>query len=197
MRISRIAQQQKNLDRVSVFIDGKYSFSLNLDQLLESKLKDGLDIQEDQIARFKKMSEEGKLKMRTLEWLMIRPRSAKELRDYLVRKKLAKEQIDNWQIEFSQKKYQDDEYFAKWWIDQRRYKNRSTASIKYELKTKGIDGSIIDNLLLDSSNADKEALRKLIIKKRRQSKYREDKKLIEYLMRLGYHYSLIKEVLGE
>lgn len=197
MRISRIAQQLKNTERVSVFVDGKYAFSLNLDQLLESKLKSGTEINEAQLKAFIKMSQDGKLKIRATEWLLIRPRSSKELKDYLYRKKLEPEQIKAWLEEFQNKNYQNDQYFAKWWVEQRRNKNRSSIFIKSELKAKGIDNETISIALETNAADDKIALRALIEKKRQLSKYKDERKLIEYLMRLGYRYSLIKEVLAE
>ena len=39
MRVSSIKQQVKNPQRVSIFVDGKYSFSLSLDELLREKIK--------------------------------------------------------------------------------------------------------------------------------------------------------------
>jgi regulatory protein len=197
MRISRIAQQIKNTERASVFVDGKYAFSLNLKQLLESKLKSGTDIDEAQLKAFIKMSQDGKLKMRATEWLLIRPRSAKELNDYLYRKKLEPEQIKEWLVEFQKKNYQNDKYFARWWVEQRRNKNRSSMYIKSELKTKGVDDEIINSALEDNILDDKQALKALIEKKQKLAKYQDKKKLIEYLLRLGYRYSLIKEVLAE
>ena len=46
MTITKISAQVKNPDRVSIYIDGVYSLSLNLDQLLVEKLKFGLELDE-------------------------------------------------------------------------------------------------------------------------------------------------------
>jgi regulatory protein len=195
MRVTKIVEQVKNPNRASIFVDGKYCFSLSLDQLLESRLKTDNEITEEQIKNFKKLSQEGKLKMRTLEWLMIRPHSASELRDYLKRKKLEPEAIKTWAEEFQSKNYQNDTDFTRWWVEQRRSKGRSIMSIKYELRSKGISTEIIDEYLAEQD--DKEILRQLITKKRRIAKYKDDKKLTEYLVRQGFRYSLVKELLAE
>jgi regulatory protein len=194
MKITKISYQVKNPERVNIFIDNKYSFSLDLNQLLESKLKSGTEITEQDLKNFQKMSADGKLKMRTLEWLTLRPHSAKELSDYLKRKKVDKEQIEQWTCDFQERGYQNDEQFAIWWARHRRNKNKSSAFIRQELKSKGINDETIAETLSDSSS-EKEALAALIAKKR--SKYQNDKKLTEYLLRQGYRYSLIKEVLAE
>ena len=56
---------------------------------------------------------------------------------------------------------------------------------------------MIDDALATSTIDDKSALKELVAKKRLLLKYQDDKKLIEYLMRQGYYYSLIKDVLAE
>jgi regulatory protein len=195
MTITKITEQVKNLNRVSVFVDGKYSFSLSLDQLLDLRIKVGDEVDEARLKELIKLSQVGKLKMRTLEWLMIRPHSAKELRDYLKRKKLADEEIIGLLEYFKAHNYQNDEAFARWWLEQRRAKNKSISFIKFELRTKGVDGEIIQQVIGEDAVGDKQILKQLIDKKRRQTKYQDPKKLTEFLLRQGYNYSLIKDVL--
>ena len=197
MKITKIVEQQKNANRVSVFVDGKYSFSLSVDQLLETKLKVGLEINEARLRELIKLSETGKLRMRTLEWLMIRPHSAKELKDYLRRKKIVTEEADQLLGYFQKLKLQNDETFAKWWVQQRRNKQKSATFIRFELKSKGVKSDIIDLVLSDNQIQDNQTLRELIAKKRRQAKYQNDQKLMQYLASQGYNYSSIKEALAE
>lgn len=197
MKITKITEQVKNPNRVSVFVDGKYSFSLSLDQLLDLRIKVGDEVDEARLKELVKLSQVGKLKMRTLEWLMIRPHSAKELKDYLRRKKLADEEIINLVEYFKAHNYQNDEAFAGWWLEQRRAKHKSANFIKFELRTKGIEDETIQLVIGEDAVCDQQMLKQLISKKRRQAKYQDEKKLIEYLLRQGYNYSLIKEVLAE
>lgn len=197
MLITRIIEQVKNPNRVSVFVDGRYCFSLNLDQLLETKLKIGQELNEAELKVLQKLSSDGKLKMRTLEWLMIRPRSERELCDYLKRKKVEPELMNNWLNDFKAKNYQNDKSFARWWVSQRRAKGRSAASITFELRTKGVSSENIQTALEETETNDQEALADLIIKKRRNARYQDDKKLTEYLMRKGFKYSVIIESLKD
>jgi len=87
MKITSIKQQVKDPERVSIFVDGKYSFSLNLSELVSQKLKNNQELSEADIKRLRKISEDGKLKARALNWLLMRPHSEREFRDYLKRKK--------------------------------------------------------------------------------------------------------------
>ena len=197
MKITKISEQVKNPNRVSVYVDGKYSFSLNLDQLLETKLKVDTEFDEAKLKEFIKLSQIGKLKMRTLEWLIIRPRSAKELKDYLRRKKVEPEEANNLIKYFQTKNYQNDEVFTKWWLQQRLAKQKSLQFIRFELRTKGVNSETIQLVLEEGAVNEEQILRELVTKKRRQAKYQDNQKLTEYLLRQGFNYSLIKDVLAE
>ena len=86
LKITDIKQAVKNENRVNVFINDKYSFSLDIAQVVELGVKVGRIISEAELLEFKRASEFGKLYQRALEWVLIRPRSEKETRDYLYRK---------------------------------------------------------------------------------------------------------------
>jgi len=201
MKITAIKQQVRNENRASIFLDGKYAVSLTLDQLLAEKLKKDLDIDESRLKNLKKLSDEGKLKTRATEWLMGRPHSTREFRDYLYRKKAEKEQIEAWVEEFTSKSFLDDEAFARWFAEQRRRKNKSNRAITAELYSKGISARVISAVVanLDSESADdkseKQALEALVTKLQNRPRYQDEQKLKTYLVGKGFSYSLVKEVL--
>ncbi len=193
MKITKISAQVKNPDRVSIYIDGVYSLSLNLDQLLVEKLKVGLELDESRVEQLKKLSTIGKIRMRTIEWLYIRPRSEKELVTYLKKKQLSDEDTTVLIKDMQDKEYQNDLKFAIWWRDQRLLKNKSKRYIAQELRLKGLDTVTVNNVMLELD--DKQSLADLIDKKRLLTKYPDRQKLALYLMRQGFDYPLIKEYL--
>lgn len=197
MKITAIKAQAKSDERVSVFVEGKYSFSLNLDQLLQEKIKKNDEIDEIKIKQLKKLSDEGKIKQRALEWLMGRPHSERELRDYLYRKKADKDLIDNIIDEFIEKKYLNDENFARWFAELRRRKNKSTREITSELKSKGVSQVIVQTVMSDDEKTDMESLKLLLIKLSSRSRYKDENKLKAYLVSKGFNYSDIKDALSE
>lgn len=197
MSITSIKQQLKNTERVSVYINGRYAFSLSLDELLNERLKVGDTIDEPRLKTLKKISSEGKLKSQTLNWLMLRPHSERELRNYLRRKKADSDLVDIWAGEFTTKKYLDDLVFSKWWVEsRRRSKQRSSRALQAELRAKGINSEIIKEVLEDANETELQALKELIAKKSLLSRYKNDQqKLTEYLIRQGFPYGLIKQSL--
>jgi SOS response regulatory protein OraA/RecX len=63
-----------------------------------------------------------------------------------------------------------------------------------ELRSKGVNQSIIDEQLQSSDRTDSEEIQKIIAKKR--ARYPDDQKLIAYLARQGFSYDDIKGALA-
>ncbi len=198
MKITSIKQQVKNPDRASVFIDGKYSFSLSLNELVAEKLKINQELNEAELKRLKKLSADGKLKGRALEWVMNRPRSIRELKDYLYRKKAEPEQIIGLTEEFESRGYINDTNYANWLIDMRRRGGKSDRVIQGELMKKGVSREIVSETLKKDSDDERGRLRVLIDKKRNLNRYKNDEQKFKmFLIRQGFNYDDIKTVLAE
>lgn len=194
MKITAIKRQQKNPQRVSVFVDGKYEFSLTLDELLKEKLKNGIELDKADVKRLKKVSADGKLRMRAMEWLLNRPHSEREFRDYLYRKKAEPELIESLVKEFSEKTYLDNRRFGEWSIDLQKRRSKSNRAIRSELFKKGLDRELIDTLLDAESDDEAERLKELIKKKQKLPRYKNDpQKLKQYLARQGFGFDQINE----
>ena len=100
LKITEIRQGAKNLNQVNVFINNKYAFSLDVAQVVDLGVKVGRFISQKELKEFKKASEFGKCYQRALEWVLMRPRSERELRDYLKRQKAQramKERKQEWE----------------------------------------------------------------------------------------------------
>lgn len=226
MMITDLKQGVKNPNRVNVFVDGKFAFSLDVAQVVDLKLKIGRMLTKKELAECKKASEFGKLYQRALEWVLTRPRSERELKDYLYRKlrksssgtlhsrpssrgslaiiapagaPIPSEDISELSREIVQrlisKGYVDDRKFAEFWVENRFVKKGvSRRRLEQELVKKGIDKSIVVEVLSGSERSDEAEIRKMIVKKR--GKY-DDEKLVAYLCRQGFSYDLVKRLLEE
>lgn len=195
-KITSIKQQVKNPERASIFIDGKYSFSLSLNELVAEKLKINLELSEPELKRLKKLSEDGKLKMRAFEWVLSRPRSAREFKDYMYRKKADPELTDKLIAEFTEHGYMSEQKFAEWLSDVRKRRGKSDRAIRSELASKGIDREITDEIVHGGDEI--ERLKVLVAKKSKLQRYKADpQKFMAYLARQGFAYDDIKTVLQE
>lgn len=213
MKISSISVQAKNPDRVNISIDGKYRFSLDVYQVSELGLKVGRELSDADLAGFEQESQFGKLYGRTLEYCLMRPHSAKEIKDYLWRKTrvtkyksrngeikdregVSQEVADRVYSRLQDRGYINDEKFAKFWIENRnQIKGVSRKRLTMELRSKGVDGSIIDHVLSSTDRDERNELKKVIAKK--SMKYADERKLIEYLMRQGFRYDDIMDALSQ
>ena len=102
LRVTDLKQGVKNPNRVNVYINDEYAFSLDLVQVVDLKVKVGRVLTESEYAELKQASEFGKAYQRALEWILVRPRSVAELRDYLKKrgfKSEMKEKKKEWDLE--------------------------------------------------------------------------------------------------
>ncbi len=195
--ITDLKQGVKNPNRVNAFVDGKFSFSLDIAQVVDLGVKVGLALSAEKLAELKSASEFGKLYQRALEWALVRPRSEKEVRDYLYKKvfekKLDKNYIDLIVARLKEKKYLDDLVFAKYYVENRFVKKGiSRRRLSLELMKKGVAKEIIAEVL-DGRN-DEEEILKMIAKKR--ARY-DDEKLISYLCRQGFSFELVQNLVRD
>lgn len=196
MKVTAIQQQVKRSDRFSVFVDEKYAFSFGQSELLAAGLKIGLELSAKEIAELKNRSKDDKLYDLTLRYIAIRPRSEWELRSYLQRKGAPTETIEKTLNKLSVAGYVDDLRFARSWVDSRRLlKATNQKRLRLELRQKQVPGEIIDTVLSEDTVDDLQVLKELIARKRKQSRYQDDLKLMQYLARQGFNYGDIKEAL--
>jgi len=197
MKITAIRQQVKNPERVSVFIDGKYEFSLSLDEVVKHKIKNNDEIDKAGVKKFKKISADGKLRARVLEWLLNRPHSERELRDYLYRKKIEPEQTDSLVKEMTERGYLDNSKFAAWFTELQARRGKSDRAIRAELFKKGIGREIADETIPQNAGGEQQRLKAVIEKKAKLSRYRNDpEKLMRYLVSQGFSWQMVKNALA-
>jgi len=214
VKITDISLQAKNPDRVNVSVDGKYRFSLDVFQVGELGIKIGKEYSEEELAELETESQFGKLYARALEYTMLRPHSSKEIRDYLWRKTrttryksrktgefkerpgVPQEIADRVFNRLSEKSYIDDEKFTRYWLENRNLtKGASRRKLISELRAKGVNQSTIEDQLATSLRDDADELQKIIAKKR--SRYPDNQKFMQYLVRQGFSYDDVKNALAE
>lgn len=211
MIITAVAAQQKDKNRINVMVDGTYRFSLDIFQYADLGIKVGKDYTEEELIELETESQFGKVYMRALEYCLMRPHSSREVRDYLYRKtRASKTKTRTGEIKdrpgvpesitarvfarLAEKGYIDDEKFARFWIENRNLrKGTSQRKLQAELRAKGVDGAVIDQLLSASDRSDDDEIHKIIAKKR--NRYPDDQKLMQYLARQGFNYDDIKQAL--
>jgi len=196
MKITAIQQQVKRAGRYSVFVEGKYAFSLSDTALLQTKLVPGQELTPDEVEEYKQLSNDDKLYNRTLAYIAMRPRSEWEIRTYLEKKGASPALIDSILNKLSIVGLVDDEKFARAFVaDRRLLRPTSARKLSLELKKKHVAEDVIRQAIGDDQEDEQAALQHIIERKRLQTRYQDDLKLMQYLARQGFNYGDIKVAL--
>ncbi|MEO6761386.1 MAG: RecX family transcriptional regulator [Candidatus Saccharimonadales bacterium] len=194
MKITSIKQQERIKGRYSIYLDEKYAFSLSADALLEERLIRGQEINDNELTRYKQLSADDKAYNLTLAYVARRMRSKWELTEYF-RRKGYDESLDRHILDKLERiGFVDDKKFAEAWVRNRRMlKPSSKRRLVQELRQKRIDNDIIEQVLAEDETDERQVLRELIARKRKQSRYQDDLKLMRYLAGQGFGYDDIKQ----
>lgn len=209
--VTKMTPGVRDPNRVNIFLDGHFAFSLDINQVVEAGVKVGYRVTNERLEDLRRMSEFGKLYQRTLEWVLTRPHSVRETRDYLRRrqikrrmlnrqrareekKPLAEIEDDVMQLVIKrliEKKYLNDQKFAEFYVEN-RYVRRgiSHKRLRMELQKKGVSSDLISAAMAKVQRDEGEEIFKVIAKKRK--KY-NDFQLIGYLVRQGFNFQQAKD----
>lgn len=212
MKITSLVRN-KHGNRISVYLDDSYGFSVEEDTLIQEGLYKDKVLSESETDRIIETDRVNKYFAKTLNLVSRRPRSEYEIARYLQEKlrsdELSKQLINEISAsviaKLVEKEYLNDSGFAEWWIKNRtEFKIRSKQELRQELRIKGIESQLIEQKLEQFFSDDDEiaAIKEVIIKKaahyKRKSKtdseYRQ--KLTEYLLRKGFSWNNIKKSLN-
>ena len=198
--ITKIEVGKRNKERVNIYIDEEYAFSISAELIYKEniKVKDKIDVDS-----LKKLADEDnyiKCKNTALKTIERTYKSEKELAQKLALKGYD-DHIINRTINFM-KEYNllnDNNYATMYVKDKSR--NIGKKKIKYSLLQKGIDEEIIESELEKINNDEVKAIvyemalkKYKVFSKRENDNYKITQKLYRFLMGKGYDYDLIKDV---
>lgn len=133
-----------------------------------------------------------------LKYLSIRQRSIKEINDYLIRKQYSSREIKDAIKRLIELKFLNDDDFARNFTENKQRKGKSKRMISFELKLKGVNEEVSEDVLEYSKSDYKTAL-EYILKRLRQfdrfSQEEKQKKIITRLRSRGFDWETISKVL--
>jgi regulatory protein len=193
--ITSLVVQKKNKDRVNVFLDGEFAFGLAMIEAL--KLRKGQALTEQEIDRLKALDDIEVAHERALNFLSYRPRSIAEVRRNLKDKEFSPETIDTVVQRLQDSQLLDDQAFARYWVDNREmFEPRSARALRFELRKKGL-GDLDIAPAVEEINEEDAAYRAAVALARRHGKLDWEafrKKLGDFLLRRGFPYPIIRDV---
>ncbi len=193
-RITAIRVRRHQRERASVFLDGKFAFSLEAEVALKEGLQVGQELSADQIEALAKSDHFHRCFKAAVHYLSYRPRSEFEIKERLQRRGFDGDSVAAVMTRLKEQGLVDDMVFSQFWKDNRdSFSPRSQWLTKLELRQKGVASDIIDQVV-DAVNDDDNAYRAALSKVRNlpQSDYQGfRRRLGEYLKRRGFGYGVI------
>lgn len=135
---------------------------------------------------------------KALKYLSLRSRSVKEIHDYLTKKKYSEQDINLAIKKLIELKFLNDDDFARSFTENRQRKGKSKRAIEFELKVKGVNKEISEDVLGLAKSDFKTALEYITKRLRQFERYdasEKQKKIISRLRSRGYNWETISKVL--
>lgn len=192
-------KQQKNRNRVNVYLDDKFGFGIDLENFVKLDLKVERELTETEVEEIVKKAEFQKTYDKLLKFAMLRPRSEKEIKDWFKRKKVHKSLHKKLFAKLIKLELIDDKKFAEWWVGQRvQFKSKSKRELIQELRTKGIARDIVDETVAGAEIDELKLAKKLLTSKaylwRNLDSPARRQKATQFLLRRGFGWETVKEV---
>lgn len=218
--ITSVEYQKTNAERVNIYIDEVYAFSVADIVAAEWRLKPNMEISAEEVAEIQAADMYNLELAAALNFISLRPRSETEVRNRLKRNYPAatSETTDKVLNRLKELKYINDAEFVRFWVESRAASApRGRHLLRQELQQKGIAKNLIEDALekyLDATSDENEESESgenetrtveeqqaLEIARRKATSYAAEdwagfyRKLGGFLLRRGYDYGITGRVL--
>lgn len=201
--ITKIEIQKRNKDRVNIYLDNEYAFSISAELVYKENLKVKDIVDTEKLKHVADKEAYIRCKNSALKIVERSYKTEKEVREKLQSKGYEEKYVES-AIEFLKEyKFLNDDYYAEAFIRD-KLNSKGSQRIKQELIRKGISREIVEEKLEyidkeDEKNKAKElAEKKLrVIQKSEKDTYKISGKLYRFLISKGYSYDIVKEVVKD
>ncbi len=192
-RITAIEPQARHPNRFNIYVDDQ--FAIGLSDILTAKLRVGQMLGDEELSNLEREEAIETARDQALRFLEPRPRSANEVKQHLLKKKLSGDVIDRVIERLTEAGLLDDRAFAKYWVENREeFRPRASRALRYEMRQKGLSDAAIAHAL-DGIDEGDSAYRAGAARAQRWYglEHREFlQKMIPFLVRRGFDYGVAK-----
>ncbi len=193
-RVTAIRAGRRRGERVNVFLDGRFAFSLEAEVAVSGSLRVGQELSDSDIEALARSALFHRCLNAAAHYLSYRPRSEAELGERLCRRGFPPDSVEAVLKQLKGQGLIDDAAFARFWSDSRQsFSPRSRWLTGLEMRQKGVAEDIIAQVV-DTVDDDDSAYRAAVAKLRSlpRADYRSfRRRLGEYLKRRGFSYEVI------
>lgn len=191
-------EEQKNKNRVNIFVDDSFFCGLEKETAVIFGLKLNKEVDEKELEQAVIKSEEKRSFEKAISLIEKKMNTKKELKDKLLKRGFSEDCIKSTINKLEEYHYIDDDLYAKLFIEQNP--NLSKKMISNKLMQKGINKEIIEkNLLCIDNETEYEncmALAKKFLKTSKIENFNDKQKFMAKLVRRGFSFDIIKKVMS-
>lgn len=192
--VTALEPQLHDAERVNVYLDGSFAFGASLLVITARRIVVGRELSDEEVADLRHDEQIERAYGAALAFLSYRPRSRREVADYLQRRKVESEVVSAVIERLERLALIDDHEFARFWVENRRqFRPRGARALQQEMRLKGVPNDIIADALADLGEEDRLAyeagarrLRSL------QTGDRQEffRRMVGFLQRRGFGYEV-------
>lgn len=201
--ITKVEIQKKNKDRVNIFVDGEFTFACSAELVYKYSLFKNKHIDFEYISDVINEDNYIKAKNRALRILEKCIKTEKQVKERLIKLGYSYNTVERVLKFLKEYDFINDKKYAKMFIKEKTSKEGRN-KIRFELLKKGVSEEIIQNEIdLIECEKEKNSAFKLakkrykVLKKLEKNDGKIYKKLFNYLVRRGYEYNDIKNILED
>ena len=212
MKITKLATQERNVDRVNMFLEGKFSCGVSLNTVAKFNLFVGKELSEDEFNKILQDDLKERIFNRAVTYISRAIKSEKQIRMYLNNllfkkkgvwfedlSKASSSEIVSVVIEkLKSYSYINDEEFAVQFVLSRiKSKPRGKYVLVSELISKGISKDLAEQKVNELVEDEFDILKRVFEKKYGECKLsKKDRKKIDFLHRKGFDWDLIERLIN-
>lgn len=201
--ISKITRQKNNPERYNIFIDDKYEFAVDENTLIKFGLTKGTVLEQHEIDEITYQDEIAKAFNKALGYLSFQMRSEYEVKKKLLDAGHGEAVVMEAIHKLERLGFLNDETYSKALLEtKKRTMKKGPRAIRQDMQKKGIDKSLQDKVLGGFSHEEQLQLAMELAEKEvrggsRKTPAQLKQKIQEQLMRKGYSFTIVSEVLAQ
>lgn len=198
MEITGAEKNRKNKDRMSIYIDDRFAFTISEEDYLSLHLYDKKEITDEELDYIKNTLNFRSAKSAAIRYLSLKLRTEKEVRQKLHGEGYDSDNVEKVVEELKTIGYINNRLYAqKYVFDRSKLKPKAKKLLKLELQSRGIPADIADEVLDDWKVDEAVVAEELVRRKFGKYDLRDEavlKKAYMFLHHRGYDRDLIEEV---
>ena len=213
MKVTKLSAQERNVERVNMFLDEKFACGISLNTVAKYNIFVGKELSDEEYTKILYDDLGERLFNRAVDYLGSSIKTAKQIRTYLrnllfkkkgswyeeLEKENREELVENTMQKLEEYSYLNDSEFAEAFISSRvKNKPRGKSVLLGELLAKGVSKEIAEEKLEEMIDDEYDMLKRVYEKKYGIEKLgMKDRKKIDFLLRKGFNWDLIERYINE